>query len=144
MKLLVAIDFSEITDLILQKVKEIALKAHAKVWLIHVVQPEPDFVGYDVGPESERVFIAKKFHEKHAELQSIAKNLAMSNVDITPLLLQGPTVTTILDEAQKLNADIIVVGSHGHGTMFNLLVGSVSKGLLKKSSVPVLIVPVVK
>lgn len=144
MKLLVAIDFSKITELILMKVKEIALKANAKVWLIHIVQPEPDFIGYDVGPESERDFIAKRFHEKHIKLQSIASELENTGVNITPLLLQGPTVSTILEEAQKLETDMIVVGSHGHGTMFNLLVGSVSKGLLNKSSIPLLIVPKTK
>lgn len=144
MKLLVAIDFSEITDLILQKAKEIALKSRAKVWLIHVVQPEPDYIGYDVGPESERDFLAKKFHEKHRQLQNLAAELAGDGIQITPLLLQGPTVSTLLNEAEKLKVDMIVVGSHGHGTMFNILVGSVSKGLLKKTSIPILIIPASK
>ena len=58
MKLLVAIDFSEITKLILEKAEEIALKTGAKIWLIHVAQPDPDFIGYDVGPDSERKFMA--------------------------------------------------------------------------------------
>jgi nucleotide-binding universal stress UspA family protein len=141
MKLLVAIDFSEVTDKITAKVKELALKVNAKIWLIHVVQPEPDFVGYDVGPETERDFMAKKFHEKHIKIQNIAKDLENEGIKITPLLVQGPTVETILNQAEKLNVDIIVSGSHGHGAMFRLLVGSISEGLLHNSTKPLLIIP---
>lgn len=47
----------------------------------------------------------------------------------------------ILDQANELNADLIVMGTHGHGAMYNLLVGSVTKGVLKHSTWPVLLVP---
>jgi nucleotide-binding universal stress UspA family protein len=144
MKLLVAIDFSEITKLILEKVEEIALKTGAKVWLIHVAQPDPDFIGYDVGPDSERNFMAKRFREQHLKIQELSAVVKEKGIDITPLLLQGPTIETIIEKAKKLEVDMIVTGSHGHGTMFHILVGSVSKGLLKKSPVPLLIIPAKK
>jgi nucleotide-binding universal stress UspA family protein len=141
MKLLVAIDFSEITKLILEKVEEIALKAGAKVWLIHVAQPDPDFVGYDVGPESERNFMATKFRDQHVKIQELSSKMEKKGIKITPLMVQGPTIETIIEEAEKLKADMIVAGSHGHGTMFHILVGSISKGLLNKSPIPLLIIP---
>lgn len=141
MKLLVAIDFSEVTEKIMAKVKELALKVNAKVWLIHVVQPEPDFIGYEVGPETEREFVAKKFRQNHILLQEKAEELKNEGVNITPLLVQGPTIETILSQAEKLEADIIVVGSHGHGAMFRILVGSISEGLLHNSTKPLLIIP---
>ncbi len=141
MKLLVAIDFSEITKLILEKVEEIALKTGAKVWLIHVAQPDPDFIGYDVGPDSERKFMAMRFREQHLKIQELSAGVKEKGIDITPLLVQGPTIETIIEKAKKLEVDMIVTGSHGHGTMFHILVGSISKGLLKKSPIPLLIIP---
>lgn len=144
MKLLVAIDFSEITKLILEKAEEIAIKTGAKVWLIHVAQPDPDFVGYDVGPESERNFMATKFRDKHVKIQELSFKMRNKGINVTPLLVQGPTIETIIEEAKKLKADMIVAGSHGHGTMFHILVGSISKGLLNKSPVPLLIIPAKK
>lgn len=141
MKLLVAIDFSEITKLILESVEQIALKTAAKVWLIHVAQPDPDFIGYDVGPDSERKFMATKFRDQHIKIQEYSAELKNKGIDITPLLVQGPTVETIIDEAEKLKVDMIVAGSHGHGTMFHILVGSISQGLLKNSQIPLLIIP---
>lgn len=144
MKLLVAIDFSEITKRILERVEQIALKTDAKVWLIHVAQPDPDFIGYDVGPDSERKFMADKFRDQHIKIQEFSAGIKEKGVDITPLLVQGPTIETIIKEAEKLNADMIVVGSHGHGTMFHILVGSISQGLLKQSHIPLLIIPAKK
>ena len=144
MKLLVAIDFSEITNLILEKAEEIALKTSAKIWLIHVAQPDPDFIGYDVGPDSERKFMAMKFRDQHIKIQKLSVGMKEKGINITPLLVQGPTIETIIKKAKELEVDMIVTGSHGHGTMFHILVGSISKGLLKKSPIPLLIVPAKK
>ncbi len=144
MKLLVAIDFSEITKRILEKVEQIAIKANAKVWLIHVAQPDPDFIGYNVGPDSERKFMADKFRDQHIKIQELSEGMKEKGINITPLLVQGPTIETIIKKAEKLNADMIVVGSHGHGTMFHILVGSISHGLLKQSHIPLLIIPAKK
>jgi len=46
-----------------------------------------------------------------------------------------------LKQADAVNADFIVMGSHGHGAMYNLLVGSVTEGVLKRSTRPLLLVP---
>jgi nucleotide-binding universal stress UspA family protein len=62
-------------------------------------------------------------------------------IDVTPLLIQGPTIGTILREAGKLDVDLIVLGSHGRGAALRALLGSTSEGVLHKAEVPVLIVP---
>jgi len=141
MKLLAAIDFSPVTDKILAKIKELYPKMNPKIYLIHVVQPDPDFIGYEVGPPTERDFRAKGFKDKHKELQGIAKALHKDGIEATPLLLQGATIETIIEEGQKLNVDFIMIGSHGHGMMYNLLVGSIGNGLLKHSPIPLMIIP---
>jgi nucleotide-binding universal stress UspA family protein len=41
-----------------------------------------------------------------------------------------------------LEVELIVLGSHGHGLLFDALVGSISAGVLRKSTLPVLIVPI--
>jgi nucleotide-binding universal stress UspA family protein len=51
------------------------------------------------------------------------------------------TVESIVAEAQRLNADMIVVGSHHHGALYNLVVGSVTGDVLKRAKCPVLVVP---
>ena len=64
-----------------------------------------------------------------------------AGINATGIMLQGPPAKVILKEADKLEADLIVMGSHGFGGVFKLLLGSVSSAVLKKSGRPVLIVP---
>ncbi len=141
MNILVAIDFSETTGRIMSFVSKLVAEGKMNLFLVHVVQPEPDFIGYKVGPESERDFIAKRFHEKHVQLQELAGSFQFPGTTVTPLLIQGPTIQTILEEAEKLKAGMIITGSHGNRSMMHLLMGSVSKGLIKNSTIPVLVVP---
>ena len=141
MNLLVAIDLSPSTDTVVKKTRDLAKALSAKVWLIHVADPEPTFVGYDVGPQYERDAIAEKLRHEHTSLQAIADTLRAEGLDSTALLVQGTIVETILKEAAKLNVDMIIAGSHGKGAVRRLLVGSVSEGLLKYALYPILIIP---
>ena len=47
----------------------------------------------------------------------------------------------ILKETRKLGGNLVVVGSHGHGAAYDLLVGSISAEVIRKSPIPVLVVP---
>jgi nucleotide-binding universal stress UspA family protein len=141
MKLLVAIDLSESTERVVRKAEELAKRLSAKVWLLHVAEPEPDFVGLGMGPQTVRDATAKDLHGEHRQIQEIAEGLRQAGVETTALLVQGATAETILAEASRLDVDMIVVGSHGRGAMYRLLVGSVSEGVLHKSAWPVLVVP---
>ncbi|MEN8444067.1 MAG: universal stress protein [Cyanobacteria bacterium J06555_13] len=113
----------------------------AEVWVLHVAEPEPEFVGYTPGPQSVRDFLAKQFHQEHRQIQEITEKLRTAGLEATALLVQGPTVETILKEASKLNAAFIVMGSHGKGMVTQLFVGSVGQGVLHKAECPVLIIP---
>ena len=141
MKLLVAVDLSESTQTIVEKVEEINKEYPAKVWILHNAEPEPDFVEFKVDPLAARETLAKKFHNEHRQIQEIANRLRKAGLDATALLVHGATVETILKEASDLDVDMIVVGTHGRGAMYQLLVGSVSEGILRKSPYPVLVIP---
>ncbi|NEO29116.1 MAG: universal stress protein [Symploca sp. SIO3C6] len=139
--LLVAIDFSETTTAVVAQAELLAEATKSKLWLIHIASPDPDFIGYKTGPQTERNFLARKFHNQHRQLQESAQKLRQKGIDAVALMIQGPTVETILEQAHKLAADLIVVGSHGHRGLYKVLVGSVSEGILRQADCPVLIVP---
>jgi nucleotide-binding universal stress UspA family protein len=142
MKIIAALDFSETSGRVLSAVKTYAARLNdAEVFLIHVEPPEPAFIGYDPGPQSVRDQVAEDFRNEHIRLRKSAEKLKKDGVNATPLLLQGPISQTILDEAGRLGADLIITGSHGHSLLHNVLVGSTSEGILKKSKIPVLVVP---
>lgn len=151
MKLLVGIDLSESTGKVVEKAAAIATALSAKVWLLHATKPEPadlyiagqvpDAIGLEADPQIVRDSLAHRFHAEHRQLQETADRLRTAGLDATALLVEGTAVTTILKQAAKLDVDMIVLGSHGHGKMYQLLLGSVSEGVLHKAECPVLVVP---
>lgn len=142
MKILVAIDFSEATATILKAAQTYAEKLDAELFLIHVEPAEPAFVGYEPGPQTVRDQVAKEIKANHVLLHEEAEALKHSGLNVTPLLLQGFAGEIIVAEAERLNADMIIAGSHGHGPVHNILLGSTSEGILHKTKIPVLLVPV--
>ncbi len=139
--ILAAIDFSEISSTVIDQAAAIAKSFSSKLWLIHVAAPEPDFVGYGTGPQTERDWRAQTLREEHRYLQDKALELEQNGINVTHLLIQGATVETIHKEATKLKEEMIVIGSHGRSALYKTLVGSVSEGIVRQAYCPVLIVP---
>ncbi len=139
--ILVSIDFSPVTERVVEQAAMLAERFSAALWLIHIIAPEPDFVGYDVGPQSVRDQVAAEIRRDHSDLHDVAESLRARSLDATALLIRGATVAKILEEARKLDVDLIVMGSHGHGAVYRTLLGSVSEGVLRKAPCPVLVVP---
>jgi len=54
----------------------------------------------------------------------------------------GQPAEAIIKEAKRVNADVIVMGSHGHSAFGEMLLGSVAHKVTQRSPVPVLLVPV--
>lgn len=75
------------------------------------------------------------------EARAPFRTAAASGLDVTVVVEMGPAVSTILEHAEKLPADLIVMGTHGTSGFEHLLLGSVTEKLLRKSRCPVLTVP---
>ena len=141
MNILVALDLSEASARVVEAASRVAKQSGAEVYLLHVAEPDPDFVGFDAGPASVRLQVAEQFRKERSAIQEFAQGLRDEGIGATAMLVQGPTVATTLEQAKKLGATLIVVGSHGHGAIYDVLVGSYSAGILRKADVPVLVVP---
>ncbi len=141
MKILAAVDFSPVTEQVMQTLVRMAATFPAEVSLVHVAPPDPAFVGYEAGPDAVREQVATELHASHRKLQALAERLRAAGVQVKALQLQGPTVATILAESKRLQAELIVLGSHGHGAVYDLLVGGAAEGVVRASKVPVLLVP---
>ncbi|MCU0319787.1 MAG: universal stress protein [Flavobacteriales bacterium] len=140
--ILVALDMSGADERVVQHALPIAKAFGAHLSLLHVAAPEPDFVGFEVGPQYVRDHRADALRSEHRHIQALAAMTQAQGVETLGRLVQGPTVETLLAEAAELPADLIVVGSHGHGTFYKAFVGSVSDELLRSGRFPILVVPV--
>ncbi len=139
--ILVPVDFSDATATVVARATDLAKALQAQITLLHVVAPEPDFVGYEPGPQSVRDTVAKHVHEEHKQLKELEKQTAAQGIQVTSLLIQGYTAEKILKECEHLKPDLVVMGSHGHSALHQLLVGSVTEGVLRKVTCPVVVVP---
>ena len=143
-KLLVPVDFSKVTEAALRTAAALAGPLQAELILLHIAAPDPEFVGYETGPASVRQAVAHQLAAEHKRLQDLQHGLESKALRVTALLIQGYTVEKILAEAERLPADLIVMGSHGHGGLHHLLMGSVAEGVVRKAPCPVVLVPPVR
>lgn len=131
MKIVATIDFSITSEALLKCTKEYAKKFDAEVFLFHAeleksgVDPEE----IDTRPEVVR-------------LRKDAKALERAGIKVTPVFAKGPVCENILQEALDMDADLIILGAHGHGGLScKSSVGHISECVLLKSKIPVLVVP---
>jgi nucleotide-binding universal stress UspA family protein len=139
--ILVTIDFEEKGNALIEKAAEMAAKFNAKLWLVHVAAPDPDFIGFEVGPQYVRDVLAKDLRKEHRLLQDFANQLKSKNIKAEGLLVQGTTIETIVDLTDKLSIDLIVIGKNKRGFFFKTFMVSTDESLLELSNVPVLVVP---
>lgn len=139
--ILAAVDFSGVTDAVVDTAETMALTFAAPVTFVHVEAPNPDFVGYEPGPQHVRDNVAKQTIVDHQRIIAVREKLENDGVECHSIVVQGPAIDKILQEAERVNADFIVIGSHGHGMLYDLVMGSVSEGVTRKSTCPVLVVP---
>ena len=141
---LAALDFSDIAAPVLDAGAELATALGARLHLLHVAAEEPELAGYDKDDVATftREDRARQLLDEHHDLRARADELTAGGLEVVPLLVMGSTVEVILEQAQRLDAAYIVAGTHGHGGLHHLLLGSVSEGLLKRTDRPVVLVPV--
>lgn len=142
MNVLIAIDLSPSSQGLVTDAIKLLRQALDTVWLLHVAEPDPDFVGYEVDPKVMRDQVAEGFRREHRQLQEMAESLRSQGIAATALLVQGETVKAILQQAESLNVDLIVAGSRKAGPLHHWLSGGPGLGGLKASGRPVLLMPV--
>lgn len=147
-EVLCCVDFSDATDIVAREGARLAHTADNRLHLIHVAATEPELAGYDQGPVAAhtRDDRAGELLDEHKAMRELAARLEadpdLTGITVVPIMAMGPTVETVLREADRIDAGTIVAGSHGHGKLHHLLLGSVSEGLIKHSTRPVVVVPV--
>lgn len=140
--ILVAIDFNDTVGELLSYAEGMATKFGAKIWVVHVAAPDPDFVGYEPGPQYIRDIKADELRVEHRNLQNICDTFLAPELECEALLIQGSTVESVIDEAKKLQSDLLIVGTHKHSFFHNLFSENVSLELLKKAEIPLLAIPI--
>ena len=137
--ILVPTDFSKASLLALEAANLLARQNEAKVTLVHVYEPRGVLFGGEPGLE-EGHGIAKELEAKiHAELEKTARERFPDVAKIkTALVISESPVKGILVYAERENADLIVIATHGRSGLSRMLTGSVAEKVVRHASCPVL------
>jgi len=154
--ILVAIDFSEGTGRIVEQAVELGKNMKAAVCVLHATSDalQAAYVSsqfYEISPEYSppllgdvemaREICAKKYRREHESLLKISGRMRNEGLNARAMLLEGDAAELIVEKAEELNSDIVIMGSHGHGLLRKMLVGSVTEAVLRQAHCNVLIVP---
>ncbi len=135
-KILVAIDFSNLSEMAMTTAVDLAKDLGADLHIVHIVQIHATNI-----PEGGMVNIE--------EIQALEEQSAKNNLekflqdygeglDISTTILHGDAAVEVNNVAKEAGADMIVMGTHGRKGVAHLLMGSVAESVLRKSEVPVL------
>lgn len=143
MKTIVAlVDLSDLTFKVLKQAHLLATAFHSEVIILHVLAKVPVVV--DVGLASPVVAqdpSPAEVHRQTEQLFEMRDSLIKFGVRASVEQLADASVAAVLAETRRRNADLIILGSHHHSTIYHLLVGSVTSDVLKGAHCPVLVVP---
>lgn len=142
--IVVAVDFSNATQGVIEKAQELAKPFGAELHLLHVMEPEPSYTAYGFTPNEFPALHAYQEEAKRRasdKLESLARTVEAGESKVTSRVAEGSPLRCIADYVGESGADLLVLGSHGHGAIASLLLGSVAEGMVRKALVPTLIVP---
>ena len=139
--ILAPVDFSDVTDRVVNEAGKLARMLRGRVVLVNVTEPATGVVDY-----AAIVVAVAQINEaavKHSveRLATLERRLEQEGVNATSVQVTGTPLSEIIEQAKKLPADYIVIGSHGHSAFYDLLVGGTAHGVLKRAPCPVVIVP---
>lgn len=114
----------------------------SRVHLLHVVpSPVPALWSEDLPPVDLRAVEQAWTEEARTQLTALALSRALEPSSVTMTVVVGSAAPEILRYTEDQRADVVVLGSHGHGLVRRFLLGSVADTVVRQSPCAVLVVP---
>lgn len=131
-KILMPTDFSESSNGAISLAGTLSKALGAELVLAHVMEPATAYVGSDI-------YIATNEVDEEplkARLEEMAK--AHPDLDIETRVTNGDVASAIIDLANEIKSDLIVMGTHGRTGIARMLMGSVAESVMRSAPCPVL------
>lgn len=138
--ILAPVDFSKISEAVVTEAAALARALDGRVVLLTVVQPPLVITEYAAMMNVAEITAAGAKMAAR-ELDRLEDQLKNQFIKTESVQVTGAPIAHIIEQAEKYEADYIVMGSHGHTALYDLLVGSTTHGVLMRARCPVVIVP---
>ncbi len=137
--ILVPLDFSHHAENVLEWAAHLAEEHESRLVLLHAYHLPVDFQQLE-GAYLPPDFWTSVKGEAAENLERYAKPLRSAGLKVDCIVREGYPASVIETEAEELPADLIVIGTRGHGGLKHLLLGSVAERVVQKAPCPVLTV----
>ena len=141
MRILVAIDGSESASLAVDLVADVAWPCGTTIRVVEAIETEaalfaswPGLALVQADELEARLRLGANATVQEAQVRLTRPGLAVEST-----VLHDRPAAAIVDDARRMAADLVVVGSRGHGTIESMLLGSVSAEVIDHAMTPVLV-----
>ena len=135
-KILVAVDHSEMSDRAVIAARDLAVLSHGEVWVLHLRERE-------MGAKTGVLAVDETTDDANAAVAASVEVLTQAGVKAHGEVrntIFGFAAREIVNDAQEIGADVIVMGSRGRGDLTGLLLGSTAHKVIHLSDRPILVV----
>ncbi|OTG81854.1 universal stress protein [Acinetobacter sp. ANC 4558] len=140
--ILVPVDESPISYAAVENALSLAKEIHASVTVMSVIAVDP-FIGvdfYKVAPAVTEYFM-KAEENALLRLKEIESLFSRDEISVNTKVIHGVSAAEgIINIADEVSADLIIMGSHGRTGLKKVVLGSVAQTVLTQSPIPVLII----
>lgn len=142
-KILVPLDGSVRAEAVLPHVEELAFSFQAEMILLQVVEPVfiyTDVHGYVQDQTLEGYRRQALIQQSETYLKALEGEFEEKNISVKTFVEEGPVVGTIIGVAEREDADLIAMASHGRTGLAHVFYGSVAAGVLHRVDRPLLLI----
>ncbi len=138
-KILFATDFSKGSEKAFSLALSLARKYRARLDVVHVVQEMLDITEFYVPHISVEVIEREMEEAAEVKIKDFCKD-SIKDVEYETHIKRGVPFKGIIETAEAVGADVIVMGTHGRSGVDHVLFGSTAEKVVRKSTLPVLTV----
>jgi nucleotide-binding universal stress UspA family protein len=144
MRILLGVDGSACSDRATELVASLSLPAGSVIRVVSVQQPYVDVLALTwapvaQGPETMDTEVQEDERRHRESVENAERALQRPDLKVEGFLLRGRPGSAIVDEARSMHADLVVVGSRGHGTIATMVLGSTAAEIVDHAPCPVLV-----
>ncbi|PLX40745.1 MAG: universal stress protein [Deltaproteobacteria bacterium] len=139
-KILVPTDFSPLSKRALLTALLLARKTGAEIKLLYVVPMYDRISAFNISIESKEEMMERAHKWAEKKMIDFLRGEDLTGVSLAEETAYGNEAETIIERADSLKCDLIVIASHGYSGLAKTVFGSVAEKVLKLSNTPVLVV----
>lgn len=152
-RVLIAVDYDPTAQKVVEQGFSLAKSLGAEITLLHVITDSMYYTSTEFSPvlgiggyiETSQIQMDTAEGLRNAAQHFLDKTKRhLEDENIRTIVNEGDIADTILETANELKADIIVMGSHSQKWLENILVGSVTEEVLKQTRIPLFMIPTKK